>query len=124
MSLTHYKISIIVTGVTGLLRVKSTPRNTVKALHHLTFSDIVTPVTGLCARARVKKKLFNLLILISKANNIFLTCEKTARKTRNTCKKHCFYYLFIKFLIFLHVTNQHLPVTNRPIPVTINKECE
>mgnify|MGYP000104749033 FL=1 len=94
MSLTHYKISIIVTGVTGLLRVKSTPRNTVKALHHLTFSDLVTPVTGLCARARVKKKLFNLLILISKAKNIFLTCEKTARNTRNTCNNHCFYYIF------------------------------
>lgn len=94
MSLTQYKISIIVTGVTGLLRVKSTPRNTVKALHHLTFSDLVTHVTGLCARVRVKKKLFNLLILISKAKNIFLTCEKSARNTRNTRNNHCFYYIF------------------------------
>lgn len=94
MSLTQYKISIIVTGVTGLLRVKSTPRNTVKDLHHLTFSDLVTPVTGLCARARVKKKLFNLLILISKDKNIFLTCEETARNTRNTRNNICFYYIF------------------------------
>ena len=61
MSLTYYKISIIVTGVTGLLRVETLPRNTSKALQHLTFSNLVTPVTGLCARACVKKKLFNLL---------------------------------------------------------------
>ena len=120
MSLTQYKISIIVTGVTGLLRVKSTPRNTVKALHHLTFSDLVTPVTGLCARARVKKKLFNLLILISKARIFFLR----ARKQPVTPVTPVTTIVFITFLILLHVTNQHLPVTNRPITVTINKECE
>ena len=94
MSLTHYKISIIVTGVTGLLRACSPPRNTVKALPNLHYSHPATAVTGLCTRARVKKKLFNLLILISKAKNIFLTCEKTARNTRNIRNNHCFYYIF------------------------------
>lgn len=94
MSLTYYKILIIVTGVTGLLRVKTPPRNTVKTLQYLTFSHLVTPVTGLCARARVKKNLFNILILIFQAKSIFLTCEETARNTRNTRNNTCFYYVF------------------------------
>jgi hypothetical protein len=117
MSQTYFKITINVTGVTGLLRVKSLPRNTVKAFHHLIFSHLVTPVTGLCARARVKKNLFNLLILISKAKNIFLTCEETTRNTRNTRNNLCFYYIFNLF-----TCNKTAFTRNKP--VTINKECD
>lgn len=97
MSLAYYKLSIIVTGVTGLLRVKSLPRNTVKALHHLTFNNTVTAVTGLRTCARVKKYFFIDLNLNYKFNNIFLTCEKITRNICNTRNNHCFYYNFIFF---------------------------
>lgn len=116
MSLTYYKKSIIVTGVTGLLRVKSQARNTVKALHHLTFRHLVTPVTGLCVRARVKNFLLNLLNIISQDKNIFLTCEEIARNTRNTRNNTCFYYVFYFF-----TCNKSAFTRNRP--VTTNKEC-
>lgn len=116
MSLTCYKITINVTGVTGLLRVKSQARNTVKALQHLTFRHLVTPVTGLCVCARVKNIFLNPSFLISKSKNIFLTCEEIARNTRNTRNNHCFYYIFYFF-----TCNKSAFTRNRP--VTINKEC-
>lgn len=115
MSLTCSKITINVTGVTGLLRVKSQARNTVKALRHHTFSHLVTPVTGLCVCARVKNFLLNPLSIISQAKNIFLTCEEIARNTRNTRNNPCFYYIFYFF-----TCNKLAFTRNRP--VTINKE--
>lgn len=117
MSLTCSKITINVTGVTGLLRVKSQTCNTVKALHHLSFSNLVTPVTGLCVRARVENILSNNLVLISNANKFFPTCEETARNTRNTRNNICFYYIF-NFL----TCNKSAFTRNRP--VTTNKECD
>lgn len=115
MSLTCYKITINVTGVTGLLRVKSQARNTIKALHHITFIKLVTPVTGLCVCARVKNLLLNSLSIISQAENIFLTCEEIARNTLNTRNNLCFYYIFYFF-----TCNKLTFTCNRP--VTINKE--
>ncbi len=94
MSLTYYKNSIIVTGVTDLLRVISLPRNTVKAPLYIHYSHSVTPVTGLCARARVGKNNLLQILLINKQNNNFLTCEECTRNTRNTRNNHCFYYIF------------------------------
>ncbi len=94
MSLTCFKITINVTGVTGLLRGQSQARNTVKAFIHNTSSHLVTPVTGLCVCARVKKILLINLLSISNTKNIFSTCEELARNTRNTRNNHCFYYIF------------------------------
>lgn len=94
MSRTYYKSSIIVTGVTGLLRAESITRNTVKALRNISYTTFVTPVTGFCVCARVKKNFLDCLILNFNYQNIFLTCEKTARNTCNTCNNHCFYYVF------------------------------
>lgn len=91
MSLTYYKISIIVTGVTGLLRVETLPRNTAKALQHLTFRHLVTPVTGLCVCARVRKKI-NFLSFIK--NYFSSRVNELARNTRNTRNNTCFYYIF------------------------------
>ena len=84
MSLTHYNISIIVTGVTGLLRAFPLPRNTVKALHHLTFSDLVTPVTGLCARAHGRKIFIRLYLFNSISIEYFHARGDLPRNTRNT----------------------------------------
>lgn len=52
-----------VTGVTGLLRAFSPPRNTVYALPHKTFSLHVTGVTGICTRAHAGKNSVLLLLL-------------------------------------------------------------
>ena len=54
----YKKITSIVTGVTGLLRAFSPPRNTVKALPHLHYRHPVTAVTGLCTRAHGRNFLF------------------------------------------------------------------
>jgi hypothetical protein len=51
-----------VTGVTGMLRAFSPPRNTVKALPHLHYRHPVTAVTGICTRAHAGK---NSLLLLS-----------------------------------------------------------
>lgn len=93
MSLTYYKISIIVTGVTGLLRVEELSRNNAKALQHLTFRHLVTPVTGLCVRAREKK--INFLSFIK--NYFSSRVNELARNTRNTRNNTCFYYIFYFF---------------------------
>lgn len=64
----YYKnITKNVTGVTGLLRAFSPPRNTVYALPHKTFSLPVTGVTGLCTRAHARKNsiVYYLLNLIT-----------------------------------------------------------
>lgn len=91
MSLTSYNLSIIVTGVTSLLRVKSHTCNTFKALLHILPSYTVTPVTGICVRTRVRKK-----INLNKLNQFcfFSRVNEIARNTRNTCNNHCFYYIF------------------------------
>lgn len=115
MSLTCSKITINVTGVTGLLRVKSQARNTVKAFIHNTFSHLVTPVTGLCVRARVKNILLIPLSIISQTKNIFLTCEEIARNTRNIRNNLCFYYIF-----YFLTCNKSVFTRNKP--VTTNKE--
>lgn len=65
MSLTYYKISIIVTGVTGLLRAFSPPRNSVYALPHKTFRPPVTAVTGFCTRAHAGKNSLRIILLNS-----------------------------------------------------------
>ncbi len=58
------KIILIVTGVTGLLRAFSPPRNSVYALSHNTFRHLVTAVTGFFTRAHGKNFSFlNLIIL-------------------------------------------------------------
>lgn len=111
MSLTYYKISIIVTGVTGLLRAKSQPCNTVKALPTLSFRHPVTAVTGLCTRAHGKKiSLSNIFIQIMN-ECIFPRVRKNPRNTRNTRNNPCFYYIYYLF-------TRNNPVTNRPLPVT------
>lgn len=105
MSLTYYKISIIVTGVTGLLRAKSLPRNTFKALPLLYFKHSVTAVTGLCARAHGKKiSLTNIFIQIMN-ECIF------PRVRENTRNNLCFYYIYYLFTRNNLVTNRYLPVT-------------
>ena len=91
MSLTHYKISIIVTGVTGLLRVKSTPRNTVKALPHLHYRHPVTAVTGLCTRAHGRKISIRFYLFNSMSIEYFPARGDLPRNTRNIRNNHCFY---------------------------------
>lgn len=59
----YKKITLIVTGVTGLLRAFSPPRNTVKATPHLHYSHPVTAVTGLCTRAHGRKNLIAYIFL-------------------------------------------------------------
>ena len=91
MSLTHYKISIIVTGVTGLLRAFSPPRNTVKALPHLHYRHPVTAVTGLCTRAHGRKISIRLYLFNSMSIEYFPARGDLPRNTRNTRNNHCFY---------------------------------
>lgn len=95
MSLTSYNLSTIVTGVTGLLRVKSHTCNTFKALLHILPSHTVTPVTGIYARACVRKK-----INLNKLNQFyfFSRVNEITRNTRNTRNNHCFYYIFYFFI--------------------------
>ena len=111
MSLTYYKISIIVTGVTGLLRAFSLPRNTVNALSHLHYRHPVTAVTGLCARAHGKKiSLTNIFIQIMN-ECIFPRVRENTRNTCNTRNNLCFYYIYYLFTRNNLVTNRYLPVT-------------
>lgn len=111
MSLTHYKLSKNVTGVTGLLRAKSSPRNTFKALPTLSFKHPVTAVTGLCARARVGIFLFSIFKSQFININIFPHARENPRNTCNTRNNPCFYYIY-------YLTTRNRPVTNRPLPVT------
>ena len=111
MFLTYYKISIIVTGVTGLLRAKSQPRNTFKALPLLYFKHSVTAVTGLCTRAHGKKNsLANIFIQIMN-ECIFPRVRENPRNTCNTRNNLCFYYIYYLFTRNNLVTNRYLPVT-------------
>ena len=114
MSLTYYKISKIVTGVTGLLRAVLIPRNTVKAFLHIHFKHTVTAVTGLCTCARVKKNSKENIFLIYSNTVFFLTREEIARNTRNTRNNHCFYYNF--YLI----TRNNIAYTRNIKPFTRN----
>lgn len=59
----YKKITSIVTGVTGLLRAFSQPRNSVKATPHLHSRLPVTAVTGLCTRAHARKNFIVITLL-------------------------------------------------------------
>lgn len=93
----YYKNSIIVTGVTGLLRAYSLPRNTIKALCHLCFSHLVTPVTGFRTRARVRNFSNSSYLLYLSKQNLFSRVSHLPRNTRNTRNNTCFYYIFYFF---------------------------
>lgn len=66
-----------VTGVTGMLRAFSPPRNTFYALPHKTFSLPVTGVTGLCTRAHAGKNS----LLLNLINSIYLNYFSIRVKT-------------------------------------------
>ena len=87
----YKKITSIVTGVTGLLRAFSLPRNTVKALPHLHYRHPVTAVTGLCTRAHGRKISIRLYLFNSMSIEYFPARVDLPRNTRNTRNNHCFY---------------------------------
>ena len=67
----YKKITSIVTGVTGLLRAFSQPRNSVYALPHKTFRPTVTAVTGFCTRAHAGKNSLCIILLNSITPKLF-----------------------------------------------------
>ncbi len=87
----YKKITSIVTGVTGLLRAFSPPRNTVKALPHLHYRHPVTAVTGLCTRAHGRKISIRLYLFNSISIEYFPARGDLPRNTRNVRNNHCFY---------------------------------
>lgn len=109
----HKTLPAIVTGVTGLLRAKSQPRNIVYANHSNAFSD---PVTGLRVktRARTGKIFFNPL---SPFIFIILYLKKLPREVKTPVTPVTLVTTIDLYKYFTELT-RNTPVTNHPIPVT------
>lgn len=111
----YKKIISIVTGVTGLLRAFSLPRNSVYALPHNTFRPPVTAVTGFCTRAHARKNSINLFLLNYRAIELF-----PAREVYPVTPVTPVTTIDLKQYFYWYTRNN--PVTIEGIPVTmINK---